>query len=954
MYGPAPNNTSRTNGNQMYAFTEVNFDLDETTGYFVTITTSTQQQLYAWQEIPIDPAIDITTLDIYGQLPNADERLNFEIIEPNIFRVHLENDKIAYERILNMTFLGSKVNLVYSTFAQNDALTTGCDSVHMQMQICNSGGTDLTIPVPVSFYTADPTTDPTAIYLQTESYDLDIDQGQCETFDFAIDISSLDGALAGDITIVLNDDGSFAGLPGEVIPALFDPLDLGDQDSPVLECEYEYNIITAPYSIDLPPEPTITFNEDLTIICPSDEATLIGTAEGTFGDVAYEWTPTGETDPEIIVSPDVTTWYYLTITDECHTVIDSSKVEIGTVDVTAINVVDAEVCEDQPGLLGSITILPDDPDWIYTLAGGGDVYGPTGDNVFDDLPGGVFYLLNIVDERGCFLDTSIYVGLGDNEVTADFVMDSLRDVTCFGDLDGGAAIENIDGGLAPPFTAVWSTIGGTYATAPGISVGGGDDIDNLFGGTWTVTVTDGEGCAWSYVFDIFEPDELTMSIISNNPICNQGSDGSITINSSGGNGGNTYEIRDEDGVLKNPDGSNTANTLPAGTYTLAVTDSKGCTATDVITLTDPEPIEIILSITDPLCNGFKTGVIVADTILNYTGDYTNISYAWVPNPTGSNGLGENVLDGLGAGTYVLTINDENGCSEIINATINEPTPLVITTNVTPSYCRTAGFQSGGGIVEGFATGGTGDPYYQWSNPIDETSTENTTWGGLNPGTYVFTAVDANGCIALDTVQLDSLNPIADFVITSTELSSEYKGVAPVTVNFQNASQNYINENDPSATANFWWTLNRADGLPWQNTDNYNKEYDTTYTVGGTYEVCLAVFNNNNCTDTACTEIIVFDPLSFEPVNIFTPDGDGINDLFTFEFRQQAVAEFKCVIVNRWGVTMFEFDDVTSGWDGTDKSGSPCKEGVYFYSYVGKADNGDPFKGQGTVQIMRDE
>mgnify|MGYP000383027132 CR=1 FL=1 len=94
--GPAPTNTNRTNGNQMYAFTEVNFDLEETTGYFVTITTSTQQQLYAWQEIPIDPDIDITDLDIYGQLPNSDERLNFEIIEPNIFRVHLENDKIAY------------------------------------------------------------------------------------------------------------------------------------------------------------------------------------------------------------------------------------------------------------------------------------------------------------------------------------------------------------------------------------------------------------------------------------------------------------------------------------------------------------------------------------------------------------------------------------------------------------------------------------------------------------------------------------------------------------------------------------------------------------------------------------------------------------------------------------------------------------------------------------------
>jgi hypothetical protein len=126
--------------------------------------------------------------------------------------------------------------------------------------------------VPVSFYTADPTVDPTAIYLHTTVYDLDIDQGQCQTFDFAIDISALGGALTGDITIVLNDVGSFAGAPGTVIPDTFDANDLADQDSEVLECEYAYNIISSPYELTLPPEPTITFNDDLFIICPSDEA----------------------------------------------------------------------------------------------------------------------------------------------------------------------------------------------------------------------------------------------------------------------------------------------------------------------------------------------------------------------------------------------------------------------------------------------------------------------------------------------------------------------------------------------------------------------------------------------------------------------------------------------------------------------------------------------------------
>ncbi|MBL7900272.1 MAG: hypothetical protein JNJ99_17175, partial [Crocinitomicaceae bacterium] len=124
-FAPAPSNTTKTNGNQMYCFTEVNLDLNETTGFYATVTTATQQQLYAWQEVPINPAVDLTTTGIYGQLPSSDERINFEIIPPDIFRVHLTNDNIAYERTLQITFMGSKVNLVYSSFDQNTSISDG-------------------------------------------------------------------------------------------------------------------------------------------------------------------------------------------------------------------------------------------------------------------------------------------------------------------------------------------------------------------------------------------------------------------------------------------------------------------------------------------------------------------------------------------------------------------------------------------------------------------------------------------------------------------------------------------------------------------------------------------------------------------------------------------------------------------------------------------------------------
>ena len=953
--GPAPTNTNRTNGNQMYAFTEVNFDLEETTGYFVTITTSTQQQLYAWQEIPIDPDIDITDLDIYGQLPNSDERLNFEIIEPNIFRVHLENDKIAYERVLNMTFLGSKVNLVYSTFTHNDELTTGCDSVHYTMEICNSGGADLTVPVPVSFYTADPTVDPTAIYLHTTVYDLDIDQGQCQTFDFAIDISALGGALVGDITIVLNDDGSFAGAPGTVIPGIFDANDLADQDSDVLECEYVYNIISSPYELTLPPEPTITFNDDLFIICPSEEAYIVAEdIDGTFGDLIYEWAPEfGDTD-EITVSPDVTTWYYLTVTDECHTVTDSVKVEIGSVDVDDIVMLEAEVCPGVPGLLGGITILPDDPGWTYTLSGGGDVWGPTGDNVFPDLAGGIFYLLNIVDEDGCFLDTSIYVGLGDNVVTADFVLDSLRDVSCFGANDGGAYVENIDGGISPPFTVIWSTIAGPFDATPAIPIGGNDDIDNLFGDTWTVTILDEEGCAWSQVFDIFEPDLLTIDIIFNNPTCFEFSDGSVTVNALGGNDGKIYEIRDEAGTLLNVDNSNTANTLGDGTYTVTVTDENGCTATGSVTLVHPDQITIDLVLIDPLCYGFATGQAEVTAVYNNTGDDALVSYYWAPNPPGTDGIGANTLVDLPAGDYVLTINDENGCSNTFDFTINQPDSLYfVELDTKDAYCRLFGYQSGNGVVFGAAAGGTPDYTYQWLNLDEETFTDASTWGGLNPGEYRLTVFDDNGCILTETVTLDSVNPIASFTVDSPQLNEDCKGTADVEVAFTNTSENYTNPENPFADPRFHWNLDSPQG-DWYITDDVNEVMDTTYEARGEsyeVEVCLVAQNKNGCKDTACKIITIFEPIALDEVNIFSPDGDGINDEFTFEFKSKSISEFECVILNRWGIKVGELNAITEGWDGSDMNGDPCNDGVYFYKFIAIADNGETIKRQGTITIV---
>jgi gliding motility-associated-like protein len=702
------------------------------------------------------------------------------------------------------------------------------------------------------------------------------------------------------------------------------------------------------------PVPTIVFNENTIVICPDEDATIIATVVNPYSTpVDYSWSPTSGTTNTLTVSPNVATWYYLTVEDGCYTIVDSVKIEMGGIDLTDINVVDATNCPGQPGTPGSIEILPDPADFVYTLIGGGDTYGPQVSNIFSGLDGGIIYFLHVENADGCFIDTAISVGLGANAVTAVWMPGALGDVTCFGDLNGSAQITNIQGGIDPPYTVTWTHTSGLYDTQTPISAGGGDAINNLMGGNWVVTVTDQEGCAWSQLFSIFEPAELTLDFIYNDPSCYLFTDGSVTASTSGGNGGNTFTMTNSAGTTLNVGNSNTINNLGQGWYYTTIVDSEGCTTEDSVFVDQPGELAIDLIINQPLCYGVESGVATVDTVYNYSGSYSNVAYFWNPNPSGLSGIGAYVSNHLGEGTYVLTINDENGCSKVFDFVIEYPDSLYFTEiGYESADCRVFSYQSGNGVIYAAAGGGTPDYDYLWTNNTTGVTSTNTTWGGLNPATYTMVVTDDNGCTLTETVVLDSVSPIADFGIASDEFLSAgvYEGTAVVCVEFTNQSQYFANPNDPNADTTFFWNLNTPDA-GWVLSENANQSFDTCYTSAGIYSVCLVALNKNGCSDTNCVDMIIYDPLEFTPVNIFSPDGDGVNDVFTFEFWSQAVATFECTIVNRWGIVVNVMDDITDEWDGTDMSGSPCTDGIYFYTYSGVATNGDTFSGQGTVHIV---
>lgn len=471
-------------------------------------------------------------------------------------------------------------------------------------------------------------------------------------------------------------------------------------------------------------------------------------------------------------------------------------------------------------------------------------------------------------------------------------------------------------------------------------------------GNYTIelTVTTNQGCTDSFTLPIEITTAPTMAINNGIPSCFGFNDASVTVNTAGG-GPYTYIITNSSGTVLNPTGTNTVNNIGSGWYYFNVDDGSGCAGVDSIFIPNPPQLDVDLVVTQPLCYGYNTGSAIADTVYNYNGSYNGISYHWNPNPTGANGLGEDSLMNLEPGEYILTLNDQNGCSRTFDFEIAYPDSLYfVELGTHPASCRMFYYQNGQGIVYAAASGDNPNYTYTWTNLQTGATSNNTTWGGLNPGDYQILVEDTKGCTLTAVVTVDSLNPVADFEMTSPQFTSEYYGTAIVDVNFVNQSTGFSNPNDPNTDTTFFWHFG-FESEPWILSQDYFETFDTSYTVGGTYNVCLVALNSNGCSDTLCKPVVIYDPLLFVPINVFTPDGDGINDDFSFQYHSQAVSEFTCTIVNRWGIVVKEMNDITDSWDGTDKNGSVCNDGVYFYTYRVVADNGTVVEGQGTVQIL---
>ena len=300
-------------------------------------------------------------------------------------------------------------------------------------------------------------------------------------------------------------------------------------------------------------------------------------------------------------------------------------------------------------------------------------------------------------------------------------------MTCNSGADGAIDM-TVSGGTAP-YSYVWDD--------PGTS--NTEDINSLSAGTYTVIVTDANGCVDSGSVTITQPSLVTLTTVLTHIGCNGGSDGAIDLTVSGATAPITYAWDD-------PASSTTEDltNLSAGTYTVTVTDVAAC-ATATVTLTEPTSIQLGASQVNVLCNGAATGSID----LTVTGGTPPYTYAW--NDAGATTTQD--VSALPSGTYTVVVTDNNGCTESLTTTISEPTAISLSTTQTNIGCN----GSSTGSIDLTVSGGVAPYTYSWSDPSTTTTQD---INGLSAGAYTVTVTDNNGCTATTSVTLTQPAPLS--------------------------------------------------------------------------------------------------------------------------------------------------------------------------------------------------
>ena len=526
-------------------------------------------------------------------------------------------------------------------------------------------------------------------------------------------------------------------------------------------------------------------------------------------------------------------------------------------------------------------------------------------NIIQNLPKSK-YSVTVSDYYGCSSIDTINIGTYDS-ITVQF---TAVQPPCYGNAAGSITVTGISGGAGNgnlnSYYYQWNTLP-IQSTPKAVNLSGNRQYE--------VRVIDSLGCENTADRYLPQPSKILLTANTKNVNCYNGRDGEAQVNATGSFNQFTYQWSAETGGQT----TQRAVNLKAGRFSVTVTDSTGCKADTILAVTEPQRLKVSNKLVgNTSCVGDTTGKI----IVTISGGVKDYKYFWSSGDTTSE------LYRLRAGTYILVLQDANGC--VLNDTtfVKVPPPLEGDVVAAPVKC----YSGSDGSINVEVFGGT--PPYTYS--LDgKNFTGNNRLVGLRARKYDIYVRDANNCLWFDNIDIKT-PPL--FTIASNKNT---------TINLGDSAQLFVNPNNNQGSVSYVWKMNLQGTLNCTDcpTPFAKPTYTTTYAVFGT--------DSAGCRASDSVTVTVLKPRGILVPTGFTPNGDLVNDKLVVHGRPGTkITVFK--IYDRWGELLYEvhdfnINDENAGWDGTFK-GQTMNSGLYVWYLEAEYIDGakDTLKGSTTL------
>ncbi|WP_176712456.1 T9SS type B sorting domain-containing protein [Allomuricauda sp. CP2A] len=797
---------------------------------------------------------------------------------------------------------------------------------------------------------------------------------------------------------VFNSNGATTGITGSANTAT-NPLSITDpalvggnyfvrvSETGYPECVEDSNTITI---ISPSAELEVTPQEVANVTCANDQGELLVAPTG--GYAPYDIVVTNTTTTQVYTRNNVYSYLFsglsagdfdVQITDANGCVINEPITLIQpdpiTADISASTTM-LTCYGDTNASVSAINVIGGEGVYEYQL----NTYDPTGTTIvfttgeqssdtFNNLGAGI-YSITVTDGWNCDVETPQVTITEPTDVTASLVQ--LSAMTC----NDQAQIQlTATGGTAP---YEYSTDGISYSAMSG----GDTHTFNVGAGVYQYYVRDAFGCeaqiSNQVSVDMIPP--LTINIDDSAAFINCMGESTATIRAqaTGGLGNYQYELFG-DAALSNlvtgPQSNGTFNGLPAGSYFVRVTSQDCVEVSPEVIIVDPAPLQVDnQSFTNVTCAGMDDGTITVEV----SGGTGEIFYAISPNLDQFDT--ENTFTDLAPGVYDVIAQDRNGCFMTFQFEIVQPEPVEAEAiNIMHEVC----FNSADGSFELQIAGGTA-PYETAlnSNADADFVPNQTVFQNLAAGTHVVFVRDAQGCEtnvfveiepgvnlnatvtpmyectgnipdnSLDivfedpTVEADVLYALDSTDPADMQLSSDFTNIAPgnhyITIAHANGCMTTydftIEGFEPLTLVLENNNINQITAIATGGVEDYTFYFgdvdngtDNTFYINRTDTYTVTVIDQNGCEMSA---EIFMEFIDIEMPNFFTPDGDGLNDMWIPD-NLEGFPDVLITIYDRYGRVVEKMTRDTAGWSG-EYDGKPLPTGDYWYIIRLNGENDD--------------